>query len=197
KIDTVQSTINDVSATVQQNSSAISTINKDGSTAHKTMWSTKAQAGEIKAGIGILAKSDGTSQVAVSASQFIVFNPNQPNGSIQPLFAIDKGKVVIPKALIETATIQILTAQRIVADEVKVGIRLSSPAINGGYITGGWAGFGVGGPYSGYHTLIEKNGTIRTNRLIMDNGGRSRLFISGDRLEVWENGRLRVRLGKL
>ncbi|MGD6739675.1 phage tail tip fiber protein [Photobacterium leiognathi subsp. mandapamensis] len=169
KVDTVQSAVNGVSATVQQNSTAISEINKDGSTAHKAIWGTKAQAGDIKAGIGILAKSDGTSQVAVSASQFFVFDPNKA-GAIQPLFAIDKGNVVIPKALIESATIQILNAQTIVADEVKVGVSISSPTITGGFFGAGWAGFGVGGRHSGYHTAIYANGHIVTDNITAHGG---------------------------
>lgn len=169
KVDTVQSTINGVSAAVQQNSSAISTINKDGSTAHKAMWDTKAQAGDIKAGIGILAKSDGTSQVAVSASQFFVFDPNKA-GAIQPLFAIDKGKVVIPTALIESATIQILNAQIITADKVKAGISITSPKIEGAEFLGGWAKFGPGGPHAGYHTYITANGVIYSDNIIASNG---------------------------
>ncbi|MBY3789583.1 DUF1983 domain-containing protein [Photobacterium carnosum] len=179
KVDTVQSTINDVSTTVQQNSSAISTINKDGSTAYKAMWSTKAQAGDIKAGIGILAKSDGTSQVAISASQFFVFDPNKA-GAIQPLFAIDKGKVVIPTALIESATIQILNAQIITADKVKAGISITSPKIEGAEFLGGWAKFGSGGPYSGYHTYISADGTVRTNRIYAYGGTFSNVVIAED-----------------
>jgi hypothetical protein len=183
---------------VKSNSSAISTINKDGSAAYKTMWSTKAQAGDIKAGIGIIADSDGISQVAISASQFIVFDPNVDGGSTQPLFAIDKGNVIIPKAFIEKATIQILNAQTIIADEVKAGISINSPIINGGQVTGGWAGFGTGGRFGGYYTKIHSNGTIETEKLQMYSArSGSRLQIVGDRLEVWDGDRLRVRLGRL
>ncbi|PSU23812.1 phage tail tip fiber protein [Photobacterium kishitanii] len=165
KVDTVLSSLNNVAATVQQNSQSISSLNQDGSIAYKAMWNTKAKAGDIKAGIGLLAKSDGTSQVAISASQFFVFDPNISNKTIQPLFAIDNGKVIIPKAFIEKATIQILNAQTIVADRVKAGISINSPVISGGQVTGGWAGFGSGGPYSGYHTKIGIDGEICTDRL--------------------------------
>ncbi|PSU69798.1 hypothetical protein C9J22_13035 [Photobacterium phosphoreum] len=158
---------------VKSNSSAISTINKDGSTAHKAMWNTKAQAGDIKAGIGIIADSDGTSQVAVSASQFIVFDPNVDGGSTQPLFAIDKGNVIIPKAFIEKATIQILNAQTIIADEVKAGISINSPIINGGQVTGGWAGFGAGGRFNGWKTYINASGQIFTDGINAVNGSYS------------------------
>lgn len=129
----------------------------------------KAQAGEISAGIGLIAKSDGTSQVAVSASQFFVYDPNKP-GTLVPTFAIDNGAVVIPKAIIEKATIQILQAQTIVADEVKVGIEIASPVIHTGQLRGGDAGFGAGGPYNGYHTFIHSNGLLQTNNLQANNG---------------------------
>ena len=97
------------------------------------MWTAKVQAGDIKAGIGIVAKNDGTSQVMVSASQFFVFNPNSPS-TTAPLFAIDNGQVVIAEAIIRKATIQILNAEKITADYVKAGVSISSPLINGGQI---------------------------------------------------------------
>ncbi|OBU29320.1 phage tail tip fiber protein [Photobacterium kishitanii] len=171
KVDTVQSSLNNVTATVQQNSQSISSLSQGGSIAHKAMWSTKAQVGAITAGIGILAKSDGTSQVAISASQFVVFDPQKPNSHTQPLFAIDNGNVIIPKAFIEKATIQILNAQTIVADRIKAGISINAPTITGGSITGGWARFGPGGNHNGYHTAIYSNGHLVTNN-ITAHGGR-------------------------
>ncbi|EKO3628985.1 phage tail tip fiber protein [Vibrio metschnikovii] len=161
---------NDNKTKISEVSETVSEINKDGSIAHKSLWAKKAQAGQITAGIGIIAKSDGTSQVAVSASQFFVFDPNNPNRTITPTFAIDKGKVVIPKALIENATIQILQAQKITADYVRAGIEMSSPKINAGEMRGGDAGFGASGPYNGYNTFIYSDGTLKTNRLIVPDG---------------------------
>ncbi|UJZ96340.1 DUF1983 domain-containing protein [Photobacterium damselae subsp. damselae] len=163
-------TLSNVSTAVETVSSSVESLNQAGSKAYQALWSTKAQAGDIQAGIGLLAKSDGTSQVAVSASQFVVFDPNISNGSTQPLFAIDKGRVIIPKALIETATIQILTAQHIIADEVRASIRISSPTINGGSVTGGWAGFGPGGRYNGWRTYINASGQVFTDGINAVNG---------------------------
>lgn len=196
-INDLQGGIDGVAVGVEQNSQAITTLDEEGSAAHQALWNAKAQAGDIKAGIGLLAKSDGTSQVAVAASQFFVFDPNAP-GKLTPTFAIDKGNVVIPKALIETATIQVLNAQTITADKVVSGISISSPVIDGGSVTGGWAGFGKGGRFNGYHTLIHSNGTVQTEKLNMSSsGGNSRLEIVGDQLNVFENGNLRVRIGRL
>ncbi|HGS4454513.1 TPA: DUF1983 domain-containing protein [Vibrio cholerae] len=169
RVNTVEATAGNAKAAAQTNAQAIATINQDGSVAFKAMWGAKAQAGEISAGIGLIAKSDGTSQVAVSASQFFVYDPNKP-GTLVPTFAIDNGAVVIPKAIIEKATIQILQAQTIVADEVKVGIEIASPVIHTGQLRGGDAGFGAGGPYNGYHTFIHSNGLLQTNNLQANNG---------------------------
>ncbi|EMY6820914.1 phage tail tip fiber protein [Vibrio cholerae] len=176
RVDTVEAKANSAGevgeaakAAAQTNAKAIATINEDGSTAYQALWGTKVQAGDITAGIGIVAKSDGTSQVAVSASQFFVYDPNTP-GTLVSTFAIDNGAVVIPKALIESATIQVLQAQKITADYVKAGIEIAAPLINTGKLRGGDAGFGAGGPYNGYHTFIHSNGLLQTNNLQANNG---------------------------
>lgn len=164
RVDTVEAKANtankkgdEAKAAAQTNSQAIATINKDGSTAFKALWAAKAQAGDITAGIGIVAKSDGTSQVAVSASQFFVYDPNKP-GALVPTFAIDQGKVVIPTAMIEKATIQILNSQQITADFVRASIQIVSPSIQGGDITGSIIRIGAGGPYAGYNFYVDAQG---------------------------------------
>ncbi|MPX91441.1 DUF1983 domain-containing protein [Salinivibrio sp. VYel1] len=145
-------------------SKLVKELNEKGTSAFQSMWSQKAQAEDITAGIGILADDDGTSQVAVSASQFFVFDPNS-DAPMQPLFAIDQGQVIIPEAVIESATIQILESQSIVADEVRAGAFVSSPIIEGAKIRGGSAAFGVGGPFDGYHTHISDDGMLRTDNI--------------------------------
>ncbi|HHQ4892808.1 TPA: phage tail tip fiber protein [Aeromonas veronii] len=146
-----------------------------------SMWAVKASAGEIKAGIGLVAKSDGTSQVFLSASQVFVYDPNNPNGSTAPLLAIDQGKTVIQEALIRKATIQIIHSEKITADSIKAGVSISAPLITGGqfdmgnaFMSGGAAGFGKGGPYSGWnwgwHTIIYADGSIYTNKLNAEGG---------------------------
>jgi hypothetical protein len=176
RIDTVTAKAGDLDAAVQQQSEAIS--NLEGGA--QAMWTAKAQAGDIKAGIGIVAKSDGTSQIALSASQVFVFNPNSST-PMAPLFAIDNGQVVIAEAIIRKATIQILNSEKITADYVKAGVSISSPLINGGqidmgnaFMAGGAAGFGKGGPYGGWswtwHTIIYADGSIYTDRLYAANG---------------------------
>ncbi|MGU5671160.1 phage tail tip fiber protein [Aeromonas caviae] len=163
-------------AAVQSQSQAIADLQNGA----QAMWSIKAQAGDIKAGIGLVAKSDGTSQVALSASQVFVFDPNSST-PLAPLFAIDNGQAVIAEAIIRKATIQILNSEKITADYVKAGVSISSPLINGGqidmgnaFLSGGAAGFGKGGPYGGWgwgwYTIIYADGSIYTNRLYAEGG---------------------------
>ncbi|WP_270793902.1 phage tail tip fiber protein [Aeromonas sp. QDB11] len=163
-------------ATVQTQSKAIADLQNGA----EAMWTAKAQAGDIKAGIGLVAKSDGTSQVMVSASQFFVFNPNSPN-STAPLFAIDNGQTVIAEAIIRKATIQIIQSEKITADYIKAGVSITTPLINGGqidmgnaFMAGGAAGFGKGGPYGGWgwgwHSIIYSDGSIYTNKLNAEGG---------------------------
>ena len=163
-------------AAVQLQSQAIADLQNGA----QAMWTAKASAGQITAGIGLIAKSDGTSQVVVSASQFFVFNPNSPNATA-PVFAIDNGQTVIAEAIIRKATIQIIQSEKITADYVKAGVSMSAPAISGGsidmgnaFMSGGAAGFGKGGPYGGWgwgwYTIIYADGSIYTNRLRAEGG---------------------------
>lgn len=119
----------------------ITTIDSEGTQAFQNMWSVKASADGITAGIGLVAGVDDEgepiSQVAVAATQFFVFDPNNPNpdGTIEALFYVDADYgVCMQKAVIEQATIQVLNAQTIVADEVTAGIEIDSPDIKGGQI---------------------------------------------------------------
>ncbi|WP_223955073.1 phage tail tip fiber protein, partial [Aeromonas caviae] len=163
-------------AAVQLQSQAIADLQNGA----QAMWTAKASAGQITAGIGLIANSDGTSQVAISASQVFVFNPNSST-PMAPLFAIDNGQAVIAEAIIRKATIQIIQSEKITADYVKAGVSISTPLINGGqidmgnaFLSGGAAGFGKGGPYSGWgrgwHSIIYSDGSIYTNKLNADGG---------------------------
>ncbi|MBJ6878057.1 phage tail protein, partial [Vibrio cholerae] len=55
RVNTVETTAGNAKAAAQTNAQAIATINQDGSVAFKAMWGAKAQAGEISAGIGLIA----------------------------------------------------------------------------------------------------------------------------------------------
>lgn len=176
KLEQLSAKTGNIESAVQQHSEAIADLENGA----QAMWSIKAQAGDIKAGIGLVAKSDGTSQVALSASQVFVFDPNSST-PLAPLFAIDNGQAVIAEAIIRKATIQIIQSEKITADYVKAGVSISTPLINGGqidmgnaFLSGGAAGFGKGGPYSGWgwgwHTMIYADGSIYTNRLRAEGG---------------------------
>lgn len=176
RIDTVTAKTGELESAVQTQSKAIADLENGA----EAMWTTKVQAGDITAGIGLVAKSDGTSQVMVSASQFFVFNPNSPNATA-PLFAIDNGQTVIAEAIIRKATIQIIHSEKITADYIKAGVSISAPLIAGGqfdmgnaFMAGGSAGFGKGGPYGGWgwgwHTIIYSDGSLYTNRLYSEGG---------------------------
>ncbi|MCZ4333321.1 DUF1983 domain-containing protein [Aeromonas hydrophila] len=176
RIDTVTAKAGELGAAVQQQSQAIADLEGGA----QAMWSAKASAGEITAGIGLIAKSDGSSQVAISASQVFVFDPNSSK-PMAPLFAIDNGQTVIAEAIIRKATIQILNSEKITADYIKAGVSISAPSISGGsfdmgnaFLSGGSAGFGLGGPYSGWgkgwFTIIYSDGNLYTNRLTAQGG---------------------------
>lgn len=163
-------------AAVQLQSQAIADLQNGA----QAMWTAKANAGQISSGIGLIAKSDGTSQVAISASQVFVFNPNSST-PMAPLFAIDNGQTVIAEAIIRKATIQIIQSEKITADYIKAGVSITTPLINGGqidmgnaFMAGGAAGFGKGGPYGGWgwgwHSIIYSDGSIYTNRLNAEGG---------------------------
>lgn len=146
-IDVINDTINDspliaeLQAGLDGVTEEVATIQSDGSQAFQNMWSVKASADGITAGIGLVAGVDDEgspiSQVAVAATQFFVFDPNNsnPDGSMEALFYVDEEYgVCMQKAVIEQATIQVLNAQTIVADEVTAGIEIESPDIIGGQI---------------------------------------------------------------
>lgn len=130
----------EISDSAKATNEHIEKISEDGGKAFQAMWAQKASAAGITAGIGIVAGKDAAgnpiSQVAVAASQLFVFDPNNPGNTAYP-FAVSGGKVVIQKAVIYDAVVQTLAAQRIVADEVKVGATLTAPYIRSGTISNG------------------------------------------------------------
>ncbi|MCW2484846.1 DUF1983 domain-containing protein [Candidatus Symbiopectobacterium sp. NZEC127] len=144
RVDSVGVTLDKNSAAVQLNTEAIARIDDHGSAAYQAQWSAKAQAGDIKAGIGIVARKDANgyllSQVAVSASQFFVFDPNNPHedGSYTfPFIVNDSGKVVINELVAKDAVMKTLSAQKITADSLKAGIEIKSPLIKTARIESG------------------------------------------------------------
>lgn len=163
----------------------ITTIDSEGTQAFQNMWSVKSSADGITAGIGLVAGVDDEgepiSQVAVAATQFFVFDPNNPNpdGTMEALFYVDADYgVCMQKAVIEQATIQVLNAQTIVADEVTAGIEIDSPDIKGGQIEIG-NGFSVDSSGS----MTANNATLNDvtlNRVTANEGQFNNVTIGED-----------------
>ncbi|EEO7206132.1 DUF1983 domain-containing protein [Salmonella enterica subsp. enterica serovar Rubislaw] len=130
----------EISDSAKATNEHIEKISEDGGKAFQAMWAQKASAAGIKAGIGIVAGKDAAgnpiSQVAIAASQLFIFDPNNPGNTAYP-FAVSGGKVVIQKAVIYDAVVDTLAAQRIVADDVKVGATLTAPYIRSATISNG------------------------------------------------------------
>jgi predicted phage tail protein len=149
------------------------------------MWSVKASADGITAGIGLVAgvddEGDPISQVAVAATQFFVFDPNNPNpdGTMEALFYVDaEYGVCMQKAVIEQATIQVLNAQTIVADEVTAGIEIDSPDIKGGQIE-----IGNGFTVDSSGNMTANNATLNDatlNRVTANQGQFNNVVIAED-----------------
>jgi hypothetical protein len=175
-INQLSSTVDDQTASLESLSQTVATIDEDGGTAFQAMWGVKVNVGSISAGIGIMTDSSGNSQVAISANQLFVFDPNT-NDSLTPLFAVSDGAVTIPKAFIENATIQIIQAQTITADYVRAGISIETPTITAATINGAEINVGSGGPYSGYHTRITSSGIIYTDYIVASGGSLDNLLI--------------------
>lgn len=143
RVEKVEAATRENNAAVQTNAKAITEMDKNGSASYRAMWSAKAQAGDVTAGIGIVASRDANgntiSQVAVAANQFFIFDPNNPNDKTTYAipFAVSNGKVVIDELVAKEAVIKILAAQTIIADSVKAGIEIVSPYIKTARIESG------------------------------------------------------------
>ncbi|WP_145517439.1 phage tail tip fiber protein [Yersinia mollaretii] len=180
---------------------SVNDLDQHGGQAFQKMWSTKVDARGITAGIGIVAGRDAKgkplAQVAISASQFFIFDPSNPTdvGTYAIPFSVSDGRVIIDEAAIRDATLKILRAQTIVADEVKAGIRIDTPTLNSATINNGkFTVDAVGNLSIGDLITISHTGRI-TIRFGKHNIG---LVITNERIEVYdENGVLMLRLGKL
>lgn len=182
-------------------------LNSQESRSHFAQWGIKSTVGGLQGGIGFV--NDGSKVVfAMDVDQFVMLDRKSGNELVKAPFYVQNNQVYIAKAAIKNADI---------AEILKVGTRLYAPyianreganpefyldgntkTIQGGHLRGGDLAIGWGGSFWNWHTHISSNGTIYTDRLHMrsSNTG-TRLELNGDRLEVWENNSLRVRLGRL
>lgn len=168
RVDLVQATVSDTSATVQQTSQAVVDLNGKVS----ATWTVKCQVtadGHIYGagmGLGVEQQPDGSyqSQVLFQADRFAVINST--NGQITTPFVIQNGQTYIKQALIGDGWI----------DNAKIGDFIQSTD----YVAGvrGWK--------------ISKSG----NSFELNGSGGGRLSITNQLIQVFDgNGTLRVRLG--
>ncbi|KAB7687366.1 hypothetical protein [Plesiomonas shigelloides] len=138
--------------------------------------------GPYQSALGLMAETSAdVDEIIASATNFAIYNPAKPTEKEIIFGVTDDGKVAIREAVIKKATIQIIHSEKITADYIKAGISISAPLISGGsfdmgnaYMSGGAAGFGLGGPYSGWgkgwNSIIYSDGSIYTNRLNAEGG---------------------------
>lgn len=138
--------------------------------------------GPYQNALGLLAETSAdVDEIIASATNFAIYNPAKPTEKEIIFGVTDDGKVAIREAVIKKATIQIIHSEKITADYIKAGVSISAPLISGGsfdmgnaYMSGGAAGFGLGGPYSGWgkgwNSIIYSDGSIYTNRLNAEGG---------------------------
>ncbi|MCQ8857198.1 DUF3672 domain-containing protein [Plesiomonas shigelloides] len=138
--------------------------------------------GPYQSALGLLAETSAdVDEIIASATNFAIYNPAKPTEKEIIFGVTDDGKVAIREAVIKKATIQIIHSEEITADYIKAGVSISAPLISGGsfdmgnaYMSGGAAGFGLGGPYSGWgkgwNSIIYSDGSIYTNRLNAEGG---------------------------
>lgn len=96
------------------------------------LWTAKAGVGEIVAGIGLLARPDGTTEAAVSAGRFSVFDPAKPLSKTN-IFVVEGGKVYMNTAFIKQAYIEQVVAEVVTADLINT-LNLNAVNISGGQI---------------------------------------------------------------
>lgn len=141
-----------------------------------------SMAGPLHSTAGLRAStSPDVDEIIASATNFAIYNPAKPSEKEIVFGVTDDGKVAIREAVIKAATIQIIHSEKITADYIKAGVSISAPSIVGGsfdmgnaFMSGGSAGFGLGGPYSawgkGWNTVIYSDGSVYTNRLRAEGG---------------------------
>lgn len=123
-----------------------------------SLWSAKASAGQITAGIGLLARPDGTTEAAVAAGRFYVFNPNVPTTKSN-IFVVEGGNVYMNTAFIKQAFIEQVAAGIVTADLINA---LNLNAVN---ITGGQIEIGNNFAVDSAGNLIAKNMTAHNTTL--------------------------------
>ena len=76
-------------------SGAVALVAEAAPSGYSASYSWRLVAGNVKTGLTALAKSDGTSAVAIDASAFFIRDPNVGSGDPKPIFAAVGGKFVM------------------------------------------------------------------------------------------------------
>ncbi|MFH6571201.1 DUF1983 domain-containing protein, partial [Aeromonas caviae] len=172
RVDTVQAQVTQQGQTL---SAAVQTVAKaqaDTAGQVEAGWYTKAQVNGEGGGFGlsVTLNADGSvlSSFVIDADMFAVLSRAAGVTSKRNPFVVKNGTVYMNHALMDTAEIG-----NVIAKYIKVTNIDAATIVNSDF-KGGNAGFGRGGPYSGWgegwHTIIYADGTIRTNRLYAAEG---------------------------
>ncbi|NAZ60481.1 phage tail tip fiber protein, partial [Aeromonas caviae] len=167
-ITKVQASLNQTTAAVETAAKAVADLKGN----VEAGWYTKAQIAGEGAGFGLSVKlnEDGTvlSTFVIDADVFAVMSRAGGATTKRHPFVIKNGTVYMNHAMMDTAEIG-----NVIAKYINV-TNLSAVTIENSDFKGGNAGYGRGGPYSGWgegwHTIIYADGTIRTNRLYAAEG---------------------------
>ncbi len=160
---------------------------------------TDARGKKFIGGFGVVADpKQGTVEAGFDVDKFWV---GKTGVSGKKPFIISGGKVYIDNAFIDTAHITSLFTDKIVVDRLK-GKKITSVTVESGDFIGGH--IGIGGTSTNRKFEVDNTGRVTAKNIdisgqfnIRSSGSGSRLQIVNDRLEVWDNGKLRVRLGRL
>jgi len=172
RIDTVQAS---VTKQGKELSAAVQTVAKaQADTAGKLSagWYTQAQINGEGGGFGlsVTLAEDGSviTSFAIDVDVFAVLSRAGGVTSKRNPFVIKNGITYINHAMMDSAEIA-----NVIAKYIRVTSLDAATIVNSDF-KGGNAGFGRGGPYSGWgegwHTIIYADGTIRTNKLYADSG---------------------------
>jgi len=108
RIDTVQSTLGDTRASVQQTATALAGLNGKVEAQYSVKVMTTSGGMKVAAGFGIGLESEGgvtQGTFAVSADRFVVL-PSNLSGALTSPFAVENGQVFLADAYLKKATIQ-------------------------------------------------------------------------------------------
>ncbi|MCG9624647.1 phage tail protein [Vibrio mediterranei] len=137
------------------------------------------------------ATGDFTQHIGRAPVRDDILTYRNSGGTVSSTKSFDGADWIAPQLLLSG---NLITPNSIYGDRFVANTEITSPLIKGGQ---GY--FGAGGPYDNYHTRIDANGTIRTNRLYMksaETGGRTEQ--EPTRTSVYDDANtLRVRFGRL